>query len=241
MVNNNSILEMKNRKIYHLNFVDKKEQKFRLILSTVKFDNSIQDFRSFLSAEELNILNKFKVISRQNEFIVGRVLTKENILQITNKFKPKEISILSGVWGFPILDCEGLDKMWVSIAHSKNYGASLLSEVSTHPIGVDIEEIKTSNNESLSYFLSSYQKKITLEEKHIYWASIEAVSKALRTGFTVSENLFEISKIENHNSYYTIIFKHLPKLRAHTWIENKTVISVGYPSELKFDFIRKLN
>ena len=62
--------------------------------------------------------------------------------------------------GFPILDCEGLDKMWVSIAHSKNYGASLLSEVSTHPIGVDIEEIKTSNNESLSYFLSSYQKKI---------------------------------------------------------------------------------
>ena len=240
MVKNND-MEMKFKEVYFINLIDEKEQKYRLILSTGKYDNSIQKFRSSLSKDEIEILNNFKVISRQNEFITGRILAKNNVLLIKEKIKPTDINIISGVWGFPIFDTNGINKMWVSIAHSSEYAASLLSEAGTHPIGVDIEEINPNNEVTLAFFLSKYKKSFTLEEKHIYWAAKEAVSKALRTGFTISETFFEISEITLHNSIYTIAFKHLPRLQVLTWIKNNIVISIAYPKELEFDSIRNMN
>ena len=226
MVKNND-MEMKFKEVYFINLIDEKEQKYRLILSTGKYDNSIQKFRSSLSKDEIEILNNFKVISRQNEFITGRILAKNNVLLIKEKIKPTDINIISGVWGFPIFDTNGINKMWVSIAHSSEYAASLLSEAGTHPIGVDIEEINPNNEVTLAFFLSKYKKSFTLEEKHIYWAAKEAVSK--------------ISEITLHNSIYTIAFKHLPRLNALAWIKNNVVISIAYPIELKFDSIKNMN
>jgi phosphopantetheinyl transferase len=240
MVKNND-LEMKCKEIYFINFIDKKEKKYRLILSTGKYDESIQKFRSSLSKGEEEVLKNFKVNSRQNEFIAGRILAKNNVLLIKEKFKPTEINIISGVWGFPIFDTTGINRMWVSIAHSREYAASLLSEVGTHPIGVDIEEIRPENDATLAFFLKKYKKSLSLEEKHIYWTAKEAVSKALRTGFTISETLFEISEITLHNSIYIIAFKHLPRLQVLTWIKNNIVISIAYPKELEFDSIRNMN
>ena len=70
---------MNSKEIYFINFIDEKGQKYRLILSRGKYDKSIQKFRSYLSLEEKKILKNFKVISRQNEFIAGRILAKNNI------------------------------------------------------------------------------------------------------------------------------------------------------------------
>jgi len=231
---------MNSKETYFINFIDEKEQKYRLILSTGKFDNSIQKLRTSLSFEEEKILKNFKVISRQNEFVAGRVLAKNNVILIKEKFAPNEINIISGVWGFPIFDTKEINNMWVSIAHSKKYAASLLSELNTHPIGVDIEEITPENDATLAFFLSRYNRDLSLEKKHIYWASKEAVSKALRTGFTIPEVFFEISEIKFNNSFYIIKFKHLQRLQAITWVKDNLVISIAYPIELKFDSIKKI-
>ena len=240
MVKKNYI-KMNSEETYFINFIDEKEQKYRLILSTGKFDNSIQKLRSSLSFEEEKILKIFKVTSRQNEFIAGRVLAKNNVSLIKEKFAPNEINIISGVWGFPIFDTKGINNMWVSIAHSKKYAASLLSELNTHPIGVDIEEITPENDATLAFFLSRYNRDLSLEEKHIYWASKEAVSKALRTGFTIPQDFFEISEIKFNNSFYIIKFKHLQRLQAIAWVKDNLVTSIAYPIELKFDSIKKHN
>ena len=237
MVKNNFV-KMNCKKNYSISFIDEKEQNYRLILSTCKYDNSIQKFRSSLSNNEREIVKRFKIISRQNEFIAGRMLTKNNVLLIREKLKPNKINTISGVWGFPIFDTKEINKMWVSIAHSKEYAASLLSEVGTHPIGVDIEEISPENDATLAFFLSKYKKSFSLEEKYIYWASKEAVSKALRTGFTISEDFFEISEITVNNAFYKLKFKNVPRLQALTWIKNKVVISIAFPIELKFDSIK---
>ena len=49
---------MKFKEVYFINLIDEKEQKYRLILSTGKYDNSIQKFRSSLSKDEIEILNQ---------------------------------------------------------------------------------------------------------------------------------------------------------------------------------------
>lgn len=238
MVEKNYI-KMNSKEIYFINFIDEKEQKYRLILSTGKYDKSIQKFRSYLSLEEKKILKNFKVISRQNEFIAGRILAKNNVILINEKFTPNEINIICGVWGFPIFSTKGINDFWVSIAHSKRYAASLLSELNTHPIGIDIEEIVPENDAILSVFLSKYNQVLSLKEKHIYWASKEAVAKALRTGFTIPQDFFEISEMKFNKTFYIIKFKHLQRLQVITWVKDNLVTSIAYPIELKFDSIEK--
>jgi phosphopantetheinyl transferase len=231
---------MKTIETYFINFTEG-EQKYRFILSSGKYDASIQEYRSSLSPEEEEILSKFKVTSRQNDFIAGRVLAKNSISIIEKKLSTNEINILHGVWGFPVLDTKELSNMWISIAHTKEYAAAILSEAVTHPIGVDIEEITSKNEDSLKYFLSRYDLDLSLEEKHVYWASKEAVSKALRTGFTIPEEIFEISEITLTDQLYIIKFKHLQRLQAIAWIQDNVVTSIAYPTELKFDSIQKHN
>ena len=58
---------MNSKEIYFINFIDEKEQKHRLILSTGEYDKSIQKFRSSLSFEEKKILKCF--IKKKNNLI----------------------------------------------------------------------------------------------------------------------------------------------------------------------------
>lgn len=231
---------MKLLETYRVNFIEN-EQKHQFILSTGKYDASIQEYRSSLSSKEVRMLSKFKVVSRQNEFIAGRLLAKNSVLSIREDLLPSQITIITGVWGFPVFDTKGLNNMWISIAHTKQHAAAILSKVNTYPIGIDIEEIAFENNDSLKHFLSGYDQNFSLEEKHIYWASKEAVSKALRTGFTIPEDLFEISEITFDQQFYSVKFKHLQRLRVIAWIHDNIITSIAYPIELKFDSIQKHN
>jgi len=217
------------------------EQKKRFVLSKGKYDTTVQELKSLLSSEEKEILQKFKVASRQNEFIAGRILAKNSISAIDQQLSANKINIIHGVWGYPLVTSNDIQNMWISIAHSKEYAAAIASEVSTHPIGIDVEEISAENESSLAHFLSSYEMDLSLEEKHIYWASKEAAAKALRTGFTIPEHLFEISEVDYSDGLYTIKFKHLVRLQAIAWIQNEVVTCIAYPTELQFKSIQKHN
>ncbi len=217
------------------------QQRKRFVLSTGAYDTSVQELTSMLSVEEKQLLQKFKVASRQNEFIAGRVLAKNGISIFTDGLTPENMNIAHGVWGFPLFIAKETENMWVSIAHSKRYVASIVSDTEIHPIGVDIEEISKDNESSLAHFLINYVADLSLEEKHVYWAAKEAVSKALRTGFTIPEHLFEISEINFSDELYTINFKHLTRLQATAWIKNEVVICIAYPTELEFESIQKHN
>lgn len=231
---------MRTTETYFIYFHEGKQKK-RFALSIGKYDDTVQELRSLLSSEEKEILQKFKVASRQNEFIAGRILAKNSILTIDEKLPANKINIIHGVWGYPLVVSGDTQNMWISIAHSKQYAAAIASEVSTYPIGVDIEEISMENESSLAHFLSSYDKEFSLEEKHIYWASKEAAAKALRTGFTIPEHLFEILEVDYSDEFYIIKFKHLVRLQAIAWIKDTTVTCIAYPTELKFESIQKHN
>ncbi|MDT7830899.1 4'-phosphopantetheinyl transferase superfamily protein [Flavobacteriaceae bacterium S356] len=225
---------------YFVHFIEG-DQKKRLVLSKAFYDNTVQELRSLLSPEEKELLEKFKVASRRNEFIAGRLLAKNSIAAIEDKLEPSVMNITHGIWGFPLLTTKEIQNMWISIAHSKAYVAAVVTETSRYPIGIDIEEISKENESSLAHFLASYEADLTLEKKHIYWAAKEAVAKALRTGFTIPEHLFEISEVNYSARMYTIKFKYLIRLQALAWIHNDVVTCIAYPTELEFRSIQKHN
>ncbi|MEQ6123367.1 4'-phosphopantetheinyl transferase superfamily protein [Pseudotenacibaculum sp. MALMAid0570] len=230
---------MKTKETYFVNFTEN-EKKLRFILSKGEYDSTIQDFYSHLSSEEKQIVENFKASSRKNEFIAGRILAKENIRLLQKELTETGINIETGVWGFPLIQTKGISNMQISIAHTKHHAAAFLAEDNTYPIGVDVEEILAENEESLDFYLSRYNKDFSLQEKYIYWASKEAVSKALRTGFTIPEGVFEVKEIKAIGTFYEVSFKHLTRLKAIAWIQQNTVISMAFPTELKFDSIKSV-
>lgn len=214
---------------------DNKNQ--RLILSIAEYDDSIANYKNLLSEAEIEKLNRIKVKTRQNEFIAGRVVVKNSLGFVDNTLTPNNITISNGVWGFPLIDSGNL----ISIAHTKQFVAGVISELNTHPIGIDIEEIKPENAKSLNNFMKKYKRQFTLEELHIYWSAKEAVAKALRTGFTIPDSIFEISELEYNSGYITVKFKQLSRLQVTAWINNNLVICIAYPTEWKFDKLQNTN
>lgn len=225
----------------HLVYFNEGNLEKQLVLSKASYTDTVQEFEFLLSQEEKELLKKFKVASRRNEFIAGRIMAKNSISAIDNILRPDKINIAHGIWGFPLLTSTEIQNMWISIGHSKTYAAAIATKTSTYPIGVDIEEISTDNESSLAHFLGNYEMDLTLEEKHIYWAAKEAVAKALRTGFTIPEQIFEISEVSNSDHLYNIKFKHLTRLQAIAWVDDNVITCIAYPLELEFQSIHKYN
>ncbi len=116
-------------------FMDSNEER-RLIITLVHFDDTISELHHCLCREEQSIYRKFKVDSRRNQFIAGRYVAKRGIQTFFPSYDLKSITIMPGVWGFPLVQTEGLYQTDISIAHTDHYAASLFSSVNTHPVGV---------------------------------------------------------------------------------------------------------
>lgn len=195
-----------------------------------RYNHEIEKLQHILSKDEIELFNRFKVHSRRQEFIAGRFLAKTAAQLYHMNFSLQDISIVNGVWGFPVFKTREFAGMNVSIAHTKHYAACFLSGKNTHPIGIDIEEIMNENRRPLENFLSDYQN-LSLVELHIYWAAKEALSKCLKTGFTIPQSVLVIeSAVKNKNSY-SIKFKFLKNVLAQCWVIHDLVICICYPSE----------
>lgn len=212
-------------------------------LSLGRFNNEIESFKYILSPDETEIFNSFKVDSRRNEFIAGRLLAKKAAQSYHTDLPLNHINIASGVWGFPVFTTHLFAGMCISIAHTRNYAGSFLSGKNTHPIGIDIEEINLENTQALKNFLSDYDS-LSLDELHLYWAAKEAASKCLKTGFIISPSIFTIEYMNTNEYPYSVLFRFLKNITARCWIVNNLVICLCYPAEweivtkdLKFESI----
>jgi len=229
---------MKAIEAYFVNFKEG-DKEHRFVLSTKTFDNEVKGSYSLLSEDEKTIFQNFKAESRKNEFIAGRVLAK-NAISLLSDLDPNQINITSGIWGYPLVQTKGINSMWVSIAHSKQIAGALVAKESTYPIGLDVEDIADENKDVLKIFLSKYKLELSLEEQHLYWSAKEAVSKALRTGFTIPETIFQIKKVTSTDGFYHVTFKHVSRLKVLAWITDDVLTSIAYPTELHFKSLIKL-
>lgn len=228
---------MKATETYFINFKEG-DKEHRFVLSTGTFDNEVQGSYNLLSDDEKTIFQDFKADSRKNEFIAGRILAK-NVISLITDLETNQINITTGVWGYPLVQTKGINSMWVSIAHSKRVAGALIAKESTHPIGLDVEEIMDENEDVLKIFLARYDQELSLEEQHLYWSAKEAVSKALRTGFTIPETIFQVKEVTSTDGFYHVTFKHVSRLKVLAWITDDVVTSIAYPTELKFKSLIK--
>jgi 4'-phosphopantetheinyl transferase len=126
-----------------------------------------------LSASEQEELRAITSFSRRREFLTVRRLLIE--LSGTDR------RLLYSPEGRPILS----DGTWVSISHSKNRVAMILSE--NHPVGIDIEQLRPQIRALSEKFVSDQERRIwgiqpddtTL---HLIWGAKEVLYKLYSKG-----------------------------------------------------------
>ncbi len=190
-----------------------------------------------LSGEERAIYHGFKVDTRRTQFLAGRYVAKETVRVVHPELSPNTINIVHGVWGFPLLHSDRLKQATISIGHAEYCAAALFFHSNTHPLGIDVEEIKEDNLPALKKFITKgEQGRISLEHfdfaktMHLLWSAKEAAGKALRVGFLAPQDLYAIASVTVSGSIHTVVFEKLPMIRVVGWCHGNHVVCVAFPT-----------
>lgn len=192
-------------------------------------------FYPFLHNEEKSIIDKLKLPKPKAIFALGRYCAKKAISHFNESINYSEINIARGVSGFPIVVCTGLRNICVSIAHTDKAAVAVAFSENLQ-IGIDIEPLAEKNNDIIASQLLHKEKNFPqllglpqLNCYHLLWTAKEALGKAIKTGFTIPMNFFEVSNIYLNESYSVVEFKNFPQFKALSFYVENYMITFALP------------
>lgn len=208
-------------------------------LSALSFLQLIESIGSLLHPDEELLYLSYPAIERQFSFLQGRYAAKKALLQIQNKeIVPSEIRIDYGVFFNPIIKSVLFQNTEVSISHSGHLAAAIAFPAEI-PCGIDIEKIDLSKKWCDFLPLTVNELKIinTIEydRRVMIWSGKEALSKALKTGFTVDLKIFEIAEIKNCGRHYELKFKFFIYFKVYIWFVNSSCLAIALPLNLEVE------
>ena len=190
---------------------------------------------TILSSNELGFLKKLTVLKRRNEWLSGRIASKQLLKKIINKEIPLfDISIERQEKGVPkVILLGGWDNLFkhplkISISHCEQFvycsAAKVLRGIS---FGIDVEKITKRDKSFLNDFFTEKEKKsiLSFNEETIQelittvWSLKESVLKALELGLTVPSTLVEAKIQKSLDSGFiieSIKINNLSRIKSET-------------------------
>lgn len=208
-------------------------QTYKVHVATAEFDERILAKSAMLVGSEKSTYNEFKSDVRRKEYLAGRTLAKLQVFEHESAVPIRSMEIVTAHWGNPLWKNLELSQYSLSIAHTKNQVATLSTAFNTHPLGLDLEEISSSQAEILRSYFSDLGQSYSEEELHVIWAARESAAKALKTGFTIPDSLFSVEDFTKTPEGYFIQYASLKRLQAYAWKEGDCVLCLTYPVEWK--------
>jgi 4'-phosphopantetheinyl transferase EntD len=218
-------------------------KKFQASISIVKGGLSeLSFYMKILHPEELMVYESFKHNRRRTSYLLGRLSAKQVLMNLTRENNSKSIHIDSGIFQFPVIKCNTIYNIQLSITHCDDIGISLGFQES-HPMGIDLEKIEEKRiNGILSqitrreelFFKNSFMKNIV--GYTVIWSIKEALSKILKTGLMIDFKLLEIENIIIKNNIVESRFCHFAQYRAISFIKGTYVCSIVLPKNTEADF-----
>ncbi len=195
---------------------------------------------NFLHPQEIEMFEAFSSHEAKLNFLSGRYCAKKAILEIFPRLNPLDILITAGVWGQPIIVSPYISNMGISISHRKTK-AIALAFPEKYPMGIDMEEIKINNLEALRAMilpdefaqlscLFPQAEEITILT--ILWTMKEAISKALKTGISVSIDIFKTCNFKLQDLLMSCEFTCFPQYKAISWQFKNYILTVVFPVQL---------
>lgn len=201
-----------------------KKSKDLMYLSACKVPKSSQIEASiipFFDAGELEFIKNIKYDKKRYDFILSRLSAKLAV----SKWDPgqciNKIQISNGYFSQPLIKCNNLSNNSLSITHCDDIGITVTFP-SDYLVGIDIEKVQDRVLRALKNQLTNRETELLLENfsnrihaATIFWTAKEALSKALRIGFTSALGTFEIESIIHDKNLFICRFKHFPQFCAY--------------------------
>lgn len=155
-----------------------------------------------LAPEEAALLTEHLAPARRQSLLAGRRAAKDALGLLAPELDPRDIRILPGLFGQPVVAMPGRANVQVSLAHADR-AAFAIAHPEACPMGVDLERFVPAH-------LGALREQTTAREREamraaapgeegqqllLLWSLKEALSKALRTGLTVPFPLFEVTHL----------------------------------------------
>lgn len=175
-----------------------------------EFDNLVK----FLSEQEVEIYQSYKVEFKKVEFLLGRVLLKKIIGELLN-VEPSSIVFKKSKYGKLFLDNSMFkDKpIYFNLSHSNGL---LVCVIGLDEVGVDVERICPVDFKIMKHIFRMEEIDYVLEAKTLFekesrffyiWTRKEAFLKAIGMGFYKDPLSFQVpikeDKTKNEYNYYT--------------------------------------
>jgi len=188
----------------------------------------------YLHIQERNYYDTLKFEKRMRSYLIGRFAAKQAVAALTGEEKLENINIQAGIFTQPIIS-SAKGNLQVSITHCEGYGAALAFP-EAHPMGIDFEKIDVKKRRVFESQITKAEEEsidllsIPLDTAlTLLWSAKEALSKVLKTGFTTSFKVFEVSKIELYDDYCMCLYKNFTQYKAITFTVGSYICAITCP------------
>lgn len=194
--------------------------KMHLCLCDVRGFENYLELSRYLHPAERPYFERLKIERRKQSYLLGRFAAKYAASVYGGRGSLEEIFIDYGFFGQPVVLCERLKNVQVSLTHSETMAAAIACSEGVH-MGIDLEWIDPRRVDALRGQATAAEKELTkplplteAESLTLLWTAKEALSKALKIGLTVGMDLFEVSRMEGNPDHLSCFFKQFPLFKA---------------------------
>ena len=225
-----------------LTFTREKERLFAAAAVIQANLNGADRYLAQLHPEERMTYNSFRHHQRKESYLLGRLVAKKAIAQMTGVMALNSIRIDRGVFQFPVVRGENLQNVQVSISHCDDIGFCVAYPES-HPVGVDVEKISPVNTAVIDDQLTSREKFLLGKQSSsidytVIFSIKEALSKVLRTGMMLNFAFLETSSITFEGQIVECEFRNFSQYRAISYRKQDYVFSLVLPRRTMVDLTR---
>ncbi|GAX59129.1 phosphopantetheinyl transferase [Candidatus Scalindua japonica] len=204
-----------------------------------EYTNVLKNVKDILHPEELDYFSGLKYERRKLSYLLGRYAAKVAASDYLNDKKLTKIEIFSGLFNQPVVRHLSFDTPDVTISHCDDIAVAIAFSP-CKIMGLDIEYIAEEK-------LSVFETQLTESEKHMtskefdtvaagavcIWTIKEALSKAIKCGFTVPFKILELKKITPVNdSAYLSEFKNFKQYKSISVIFYPYILSIVLPCKM---------
>jgi 4'-phosphopantetheinyl transferase len=188
----------------------------------------------FLSEREANRLPAMTSQRRRTGFLRGRRAAKD-ALGLACRRSAAGIHIEPGTFGQPVV--EGVAGLGVSLSHSDDLAVALAFPL-THPLGIDIEQVRPRNENALRSQLTGREidrfvapAADPLAIMTALWCIKEALSKLLGGGLAIEASVMEVRELREEGGLLHARFVNIAHVAARACLNADMAMAVTMPHD----------
>lgn len=195
----------------------------------------------YLHKNELQYYNTLPAEKRAHSYLLGRYTAKKALGVYWEEPSLWEIEIGYGVFSQPVLYFRCAGNTQVSMAHS---GTKAIAVAFPEKLllGVDVEMINPDSNWGHLMPLTDQERSTATQLNYphhqvltAYWCMKEALSKAVKLGFTVDLRMYELAACLQADGYLEGRFTFFTSFKAYAWFAAGACWSVVLPGNITTD------